>query len=86
MAALVLLRAAGLPDRVTENAEDFERLAVTLATDPAALAAVKKRLTRNCPLFDTDFFRHQIEAAYEKMWQTWLAGKPPECFGQASAQ
>jgi predicted O-linked N-acetylglucosamine transferase (SPINDLY family) len=74
--AASLLRAAGLPDLVTENAGAFERLAVSLATDPTALAAVKKRLTRNCPLFDTDFFRRQIEAAYEKMWQTWLAGRP----------
>jgi len=74
--AASLLRAAGLPDLVTENAGAFERLAVSLATDLTALAAVKKRLTRNCPLFDTDFFRHQIEAAYEKMWQTWLAGRP----------
>jgi predicted O-linked N-acetylglucosamine transferase (SPINDLY family) len=54
--ALVLLRAVGLPDLVTENAGDFERLAVTMATDPAALAAVKKRPTRTCPLFNTDFF------------------------------
>jgi predicted O-linked N-acetylglucosamine transferase (SPINDLY family) len=84
--AASLLRAAGLPDLVTESAQDFERLAVTLATDPAALAAVKRRLTRNCPLFDTDFFRRQIEAAYEKMWQTWLAGKPTEGFDQTSAQ
>jgi len=84
--AASLLRAAGLPDLVTDNAGDFEQRAVTLATDPAALAAVKQRLTRTCPLFDTDFFRRQIEAAYEKMWQTWLAGKPPEGFGQASAQ
>ncbi len=58
-----------------------ERLAVTLATNPAALAAIKRRLTRSCPLFDTDFFRRQIEAAYEKMWQTWLEGKPPAGFG-----
>jgi predicted O-linked N-acetylglucosamine transferase (SPINDLY family) len=84
--AASLLRAAGLPDLITDNSRDFERLAVKLATDPAALAAVKKRLTRNCPLFDTDLFRRRIEAAYEKMWQIWLAGKPPEGFDQASAQ
>ena len=84
--AASLLQAAGLPDLVTETSEAFERLAVTLATDPAHLAAVKKRLTHNCPLFDTDLFRRQIEAAFEKMWQTWLAGKPPEGFDQASAQ
>jgi predicted O-linked N-acetylglucosamine transferase (SPINDLY family) len=37
---------------------------------------VKRRLTRNCRLFDTDLFRRQIEAAYEKMWQTWAEGRP----------
>jgi predicted O-linked N-acetylglucosamine transferase (SPINDLY family) len=84
--AASLLQAAGLPDLVTETSEAFERLAVTLATYPATLAAVKKRLTHNCSLFDTDLFRRQIEAAFEKMWQTWLAGKPPEGFDQASAQ
>jgi predicted O-linked N-acetylglucosamine transferase (SPINDLY family) len=79
--AASLLLAAGLSDLVTESAGEFERLAVALASDPVALAAVKQRLTRNCPLFDTDLFRRRIEAAYEKMWQTWLAGKPPAGFG-----
>jgi len=79
--AASLLRAAGLADLIAANADDFERQAVTLATNPAALAALKKRLTRDCPLFDTDLFRQRIEAAYQKMWQTWLAGKPAEGFG-----
>src|SRR5437868_15381506 len=52
--AASLLKAAGLPDLVTQDTEEFELLAVKLATDPAALAAVKQRLTRQCPLFDTD--------------------------------
>jgi predicted O-linked N-acetylglucosamine transferase (SPINDLY family) len=79
--AVSLLRAAGLADLIAANADDFERQAVTLATNPAALAALKKRLTRDCPLFDTDLFRQRIEAAYQKMWQTWLAGKAAEGFG-----
>ena len=78
--AASLLKAANLPDLVTENAQDFERLAVTLARDPAAMAAVKQRLTRDCPLFDTDLFRRRIESAYEKMWARWLAGEPAEAF------
>jgi predicted O-linked N-acetylglucosamine transferase (SPINDLY family) len=79
--AASLLKAAGLPDLVTNSPEAFERLAVKLATDPRVLVAVKRRLTRDCPLFDTDLFRRRIEAAYEKMWQTWLAGKPAAGFG-----
>jgi predicted O-linked N-acetylglucosamine transferase (SPINDLY family) len=72
--AASLLRAANLSDLVTETAQEFEQLAVKLATDPEAYGVVKKRVTRHCPLFNTDLFRQQIEAAYEKIWQAWLAG------------
>jgi predicted O-linked N-acetylglucosamine transferase (SPINDLY family) len=78
--AASLLQAAGLPDMVTETAEDYEKLAVMLATDPQALKALKSRLTRNCALFDTDLFRRSIEAAYMRMWNNWLAGEPPCAF------
>jgi predicted O-linked N-acetylglucosamine transferase (SPINDLY family) len=78
--AASLLRAAGLPELITESAEAFERQAVTLASDPAGLAAVKKRMTRDCTLFDTDLFRRRIENAYDIMWRRWLAGKSAEGF------
>ncbi|HET7083338.1 MAG TPA: tetratricopeptide repeat protein [Rhizomicrobium sp.] len=78
--AASLLAAAGLPELVTESVEDYENLAVRLATDPNALAAIKARLTRDCPLFDTDLFRRTIEAAYGRMWEMWLDGKKPRGF------
>ena len=81
--AASLLQAAGLPELITESQHDYETLAVKLATDPAALAAVKQKLTRNNPLFDTDLFRRRIETAYEKMWRAWRAGKKPESFSVA---
>jgi len=78
--AASLLQAAGLPELVTETAQDYEALAVKLANDPLAMKALKSRLTRNCPLFDTDLFRRNIEAAYIRMWDNWLAGQPPRAF------
>jgi predicted O-linked N-acetylglucosamine transferase (SPINDLY family) len=78
--AASLLHAAGLPELVTETAQDYEDLAVRLATDPSALAAIKAKLTRKCPLFDTDQFRRNIEAAYLRMWEIWLAGERPRAF------
>lgn len=78
--AASLLQAAGLPELVTQNAQDYEDMAVRLATDPNAFAAVKAKLTRNCPLFDTDLFRRNIEAAYLRMWQIWLADEKPQAF------
>jgi predicted O-linked N-acetylglucosamine transferase (SPINDLY family) len=78
--AASLLGAAGLPELVTESAEDYEALAIKLAREPAAPAALKARLTRNCPLFDTDLFRRNVETAYGRMWEAWLAGKKPQGF------
>ena len=78
--ATSLLLAAGLPELVTRSEEDFETLAVRLATHPDELAALKKRVTRDCPLFDTDLFRRRIEAAYQRMWEAWQAGQKPAGF------
>jgi predicted O-linked N-acetylglucosamine transferase (SPINDLY family) len=78
--AASLLTAAGLPELVTQSAEAYESLAVTLATDRGALAALKARLSHDSPLFDTGLFRRNIEAAYLRMWDGWLAGKKPESF------
>jgi predicted O-linked N-acetylglucosamine transferase (SPINDLY family) len=78
--AASLLDAAGLPELVTESQQDYEALAVHLATDHAALDAVKRKLTRNSALFDTGLFRQRIETAYKKMWQAWLAGEKPKGF------
>jgi protein O-GlcNAc transferase len=78
--AASLLAAAGLPELVTESREAFEALAVQLAREPQKLAAVKNRLTHDCPLFDTDLFRRRIEAAYLRMWEACQAGQKPQGF------
>jgi protein O-GlcNAc transferase len=81
--AASLLAAAGLPELVTENADDFETLAVKLAGDPKALKKLRDKLAKNkgtCALFDTDLFRKTIEAAYRTIWQRWLAGEKPKGF------
>jgi predicted O-linked N-acetylglucosamine transferase (SPINDLY family) len=82
VAASVLL-AAGLPELITENAADFETLALRLAKDPAGLKALRDKLKANkasCALFDTDRFRRNIESAYRTMWERWLAGEKPKGF------
>jgi predicted O-linked N-acetylglucosamine transferase (SPINDLY family) len=76
--AASLLYAAGLPELVTETVEDYEALAIQLATDPQSFKALKSRLTRNCRLFDTDLFRRSLETAYGRMWDRWLSGSAPQ--------
>ena len=78
--AASLLRAANLPELITETAEDYEALALTLATDPARLQAIRDKLARErdrCPLFDTQGFTRDLEAAYEAMQARRLHGQPP---------
>jgi predicted O-linked N-acetylglucosamine transferase (SPINDLY family) len=78
--AASLLLAAGLPELVTETAEEYEAMAIKLATDPTAFKVLKSKLTRSCSLFDTELFRRNIEAAYFRMWDMWLAGESPRAF------
>jgi protein O-GlcNAc transferase len=81
--AASLLGAIGLSELVSESAEDFEALAIRLASDPKALKKARDKLAKNKTknaLFDTDRFRKNIEAAYIKMWERWLAGEKPKSF------
>jgi predicted O-linked N-acetylglucosamine transferase (SPINDLY family) len=78
-----LLNAVGLPELVTHSLEEYEALALKLATTPALLQGFRGRLSASrgtCPLFDTDRFRRHIEAAYVTMWQCHRRGEPPKSF------
>ena len=77
------LAAIDLPELVTANLEDYEALALRLARDPGALAAVKAKLERNRatqPLFDTVRYTRHLESAYETMWERYQHGEPPANF------
>ncbi len=70
--AASLLKAIGLDELITHSLADYEALALKLAHDPTALAALRERLARNktsFPLFDTARTTRQIETAYTMMWQ-----------------
>ena len=78
-----LFAAVGLPELITESLEAYEALAIKLAHDPAALAALKQKLQRNRdthPLFDTVGFTRHLEAAFVHMWERYQGGLPPETF------
>ena len=81
--AASLLHAVGLPELVTTTAEEYERVALQLATDGERLAGIRAKLSRNRdthPLFDTDSYRKHIEAAYVTMWERAQRGEPPQSF------
>jgi len=83
-----LLHAVGLPELVTQSLDEYEALALRLATDPARLRTLRSKLAsnrRSQPLFDTDRFRRHLEAAYETMWEIWRRGEPPRHFAVTSS-
>lgn len=78
-----LLKTAGLPELVTNSLEDYEALALELATNRARLSTIRHRLAQNipsCPLFDNDRFRRGIETAYATMWDIYQRGESPKSF------
>ncbi|HMH64345.1 MAG TPA: tetratricopeptide repeat protein [Rhizomicrobium sp.] len=68
--AASLLTAVGLPELITETAQDYESLALALARDPARLTALRGGLAAahaTAPLFDTQQLARDLEAAYRMM-------------------
>ena len=79
--AASLLKAIGLPELIAETPQDYEALAVELASHPAKLADIKRKLANNrltTPLFDTRLFTKHIEAAYTAMYERYQADLPPD--------
>jgi protein O-GlcNAc transferase len=78
-----LLNAIAMPEMITGSVDAYEALALKLATDAQALAAVREKLVRNRasqPLFDTDRFRRHFEAALVTMHERHQAGAAPASF------
>jgi protein O-GlcNAc transferase len=79
--AASLLNAIHLSELITTTLEDYERLAIEIATNPEKLARIKRKLADNrlkTPLFDTKLFTKHIEAAYTAMYERHKAGLAPD--------
>jgi predicted O-linked N-acetylglucosamine transferase (SPINDLY family) len=77
--AASLLQAIGLPELITHSLEEYEALAVRLATQPVELAGLRAKLADQrlrMPLFDTERFARHLERAYELMWERHVQGLP----------
>jgi protein O-GlcNAc transferase len=86
--AASLLSAIGLPELITQSLGEYEALAVKLARDRGALAAIKEKLARHRqthPLFDTARFTRNLEAAYVGMWERHQRGARPQSFAVPSS-
>jgi protein O-GlcNAc transferase len=67
-----LLHAVGLEDLIARDQDDYVQRAVSLAQDPAQLAALRAALRQRMaasPLCDAPHFARKVEAAYRGMMQ-----------------
>ena len=84
--ATSLLHAANLPELITTTPQDYEELAVALATEPQRLRVLRARLSHqrdSCALFDTEGFTRHLESAFTTMAQRARAGLAPQSFAVA---
>ncbi len=85
--AASLLYAHDLPELITENPDDYEKLALDLARAPEKLAALREKVIANretAALFDTKSFTKNLESAYKTIWQRHQDGEEPEDFDVVS--
>ena len=76
-------RAAGLPELVTDNLEDYYATALRLAKNPEELAALRRRAVEGrdkSPLFDIETYTRDLESAFTEMWRIHGAGEAPRSF------
>lgn len=81
--AASLLTAAGAPELICRNLEQYRKMALALARDPEELARIRSMLRQNrskAPLFDTARFIRNLETAFALMWDRHLKGLPPQAF------
>ena len=79
--AASLLTAIDLPELITSTADEYEHLAIELATSTDKLDKIKRKLANNrltTLLFNSRLFTRHLEAAFEAMHQRFRADLPPE--------
>ena len=79
--AASLLNAVNLPELITTSQEQYESLAIELATHPEKLKTIKDKLVNNlptAPLYNTPLFTKHLESAYMAMYDRYQNGLDPE--------
>lgn len=76
-----LLQAANLGELITKSLEEYEELAVALASDMDKLWEIRRRLEEDrdrCPLFDTQRWVRNLEVGLTMAWERHESGLEPE--------
>jgi len=82
-AKVVFDAALEMPELVTQDFDEYERLAIFYATHPAEYAAMREKLQAKrytAPMYNTNLTVKHIEPAYRMAWERYQAGLPPVAF------
>ena len=76
-----IVKALNLPELITNSLEEYEALAIELATNPEKMQAIKDKLASNlttAPLYNTKLFVKNLESAYTTMYERHHEGLEPD--------
>jgi protein O-GlcNAc transferase len=79
--AASLLNGVRLPQLIAQTSEQYEDIAIGLATDPRRLKDIGRTLVHNvrsAPLFDIRLFARHLEAAYTAMHERYMEDALPD--------
>ena len=85
--AASLLAAVDLPELVVRTADEYEELAVRLATDGTTLVAMRTHLAEHrleLPLFNNERFTTELGALFSRMVERWSHGQAPQALPAAA--
>jgi len=81
MEASGIIRALNLPELITSSPEEYEALAIELATNPDKLKIIKDKLLSNlstAPLYNTPMFTKNLEFAFTEIYERYHQGLEPD--------
>jgi len=79
--AASVINSVNLPELIATTQEQYESLAIELATNPEKLKIIKDKLVDNlptAPLYDTPLFTRHLESAYLSMYDRYQNGLDPD--------
>ena len=79
--AASLLSAADMKDLITNTPNEYEKLALDLATNPKKLWNVKERLRNNAKttsIFDTKLYTLHLEQGYQQAYDNYYSDNMPQ--------
>ena len=76
-----ILYALGMPELVTTSIDEYERLAIELASQPGRLTKLRQKIDRNrltMPLFDSALYTRHVENVLAQMYERYQCDLAPE--------